>query len=236
MNNEIIETTERNVKRHLESKRKAFFGMFLGEVRGGFCKIRTKSRSYHVDYIIDDKMERFFVDAYPQITCEKPYRYMMHAYVNEKTSTFKSGRIDIDEDNGEVKIRIESSFTDQAVSMSDIDDMEHVAIQLFDSLEKRLDRMAHGVYFNDDDPELMGAAERYLFDMKKRLSALDDDSDESFDDLIESLKAGVGKGDGDDDSPSGDAPQDGDSGAGGDGSPKKPGSFDDLFPKDDGDT
>lgn len=183
--NVIIKESERNVRTHLKKERQAFFGIFMGPIPGGTCRIQTSDRSYRVDYIIDEKIERFFVDAYPQIVCEKPYRQMMHAYVNEKTSGYKSGRVDIDDDNGEVRIRVEASIVDKPVSVKDIKDMEHLAIHICDGLEKRLDKMAHGVYFKEDDPNLMSATEKKLAELKNKLAALSDDDD--FDASLEEI-------------------------------------------------
>ena len=175
--NTIVKESERNVRAHLKKERQAFFGMFMGPIPGGTCRIQPSDRSYRVDYIIDEKIERFYVDVYPQIVCEKPYRHTMHSYVNQKTSGYKSGRVDIDDDNGEVRIRVEASIVDKPVSVKDIKDMEHLAIHICDELEKRLDKMAHGVYFKEDDPDLMSAAEKKLAELKNKLSALDDDED-----------------------------------------------------------
>ena len=186
--NVIVKESEHNIRTHLKKERQAFFGMFMGPIPGGTCRIQTSDRSYRVDYIIDERIERFFVDAYPQIVCEKPYRQMMHAYVNEKTSGYKAGRVDIDDDNGEVRVRVEASIVDKPVSVKDIKDMEHLAIHICDGLEKRLDKIAHGVYFKEDDPELMSAAEKKLSSLKKRLAALRDDDEDSDDSLEELMK------------------------------------------------
>ena len=179
MEDEIVTKCQNTIKNYLEKERKFFFGMFLGDVPGGFCQIKTVDRSYFVNYIIDVKMERFYVDAYPQIVCEKPYRQMMHAFANQKTSTYKSGRVDIDEKNGEVRIRIETSIVEHAVSEKDLEDMEHLAIRVCDELERYLDKIAHGVYFKEDDPELMSAAEREIARMKKSFSFFDDNDDDN---------------------------------------------------------
>lgn len=186
--NTIVKESAHNVRTHLKKERQAFFGMFMGPIPGGTCRIQTSDRSYRVDYIIDEKIERFFVDAYPQIVCEKPYRQMMHAYVNEKTSGYKAGRVDIDDDNGEVRVRVEASIVDKPVSVKDIKDMEHLAIHICDGLEKRLDKMAHGVYFKEDDPELMSTAEKKFASLRKRLTALRDDDEDSDDSLEELMK------------------------------------------------
>ena len=241
----IIKETESNIKTHLENERTALYGIFMGLIPGGFCRINTSDRSYHVEYIVDEKIKRFFVDAYPQIVCEQPYRHMMHAYVNEKTSGYKSGRVDIDDDNGEVRVRVEASIVDKPVSVKDIKDMEHLVIRICDSIEKRLDKMAHGVYFKEDDPDLMSAAEKKFASLKKRLSTLhdDEDSEASLEDLMNMLESD------DDDENSDDAladvtdnTDDNDGTAednteeGGDEPDKSTDkSFDDLFPKDETD-
>ena len=155
--NAIVKASLNNIEAYLNKERKAFYGMFQGKILGGFCQIMTPDRSYFVQYIVNDKLERVFVDVYPQIIVEKPYRYEVHAYVNEKTSTYQDGRVDIDKVNGELKIRVATSIVDHAVSEKDIEDMEHLAVQISDGLERRLDKMAHGVRFREDDPEVMGS-------------------------------------------------------------------------------
>ena len=162
--------------------------MFMGLIPGGFCQIQTFDRSYCINYIIDESIDRFFVDVYPQIICEKPYMHMMHAYVNAKTSGYKAGRIDIDHTTGEVKVRVESSIADKSASVADIKAMESLAILICISHEKRLDKMAHGVYFDEDDPELMSAAERLLNSLEKRRALHRDAIDESDDSIDELLK------------------------------------------------
>ena len=112
--NAIVKKSLNSIEAYLNKERKAFYGMFQGKVPGGYCRVMTRDRSYFVQFIIDEDIERVFVEVYPQIMVEKPYRYMVHAYVNEQTSTYKSGRVDIDDDNGELKIRVETSIADHA--------------------------------------------------------------------------------------------------------------------------
>ena len=177
--NAIVKKSLNSIEAYLNNERKAFYGMFQGKVPGGYCRVMTHDRSYFVQFIIDEDIERVFVEVYPQIMVEKPYRYMVHAYVNEQTSTYKSGRVDIDDDNGELRIRVETSIADHAVSEKDIEDMEHLAVHISDGLERRLDKMAHGVLFKDDDPDLMSEREKRMARIKKKLEGADDD--ESFD-------------------------------------------------------
>ena len=238
----IIQRTLSNIETHLKNERQALYGMFMGTIPGGTCQIHTSDRSYRIDYIIDEKIERFFVDAYPQIVCEGPYRQMMHAYVNEKTSSYKSGRIDIDEGTGEVKIRVESPLVDQPITVNTIKDMEHLSIHICDGLERRLDKMAHGVYFKEDDPELMSAVERKFASLKKSLSPLEDDTDDSIDEFLEMLESDDDDRDGDivpDDQNNSDESNDdvGDNSndVGAEEATENGKSFDDLFPEDDPD-
>ena len=111
-----------------------------------------------------------------QIIVEKSHRYEVHAYVNEKTSTYQDGRVDIDNENGELKIRVATSIVDHAVSEKDIEDMEHLAVRISDGLERRLDKMAHGVRFKEDDPDVMGECEKIM--NRKKLEDFDDDDSE----------------------------------------------------------
>ena len=164
--NEVL----RNIELHLEVNRKAYYGTFKGDVLGAFCYLPTKTRAYFIQYIIDENIGRFFLDVYPQIVCEKPYYYMLSAYVNEKTSGYKSGRIDIDETNGEVKVRMESPIVGSAVTREDIKDMETIAISICDHIEKRLDKLAHGVYFKENDEDVMGEREKWLEEMMSDIS------------------------------------------------------------------
>lgn len=200
--NAIVKKSLNSIEAYLNKERKAFYGMFQGKVSGGYCRIMTRDRSYFVQFIIDEDIERVFVEVYPQITVEKAYRYMVHAYVNEKTSTFKAGRVDIDDDNGELKIRVETSIADHAVSEKDIEDMEHLAVHISDGLERRLDKMSHGVPFKEDDPELMSEREKQMNRMKKKLEGSGDDDSSESDPFLELLKriSSMDDDDSDDDS------------------------------------
>lgn len=186
--NAIVERSLRSIETYLNKERQAFYGMFQGKIPGGWCRVMTRDRSYFVQFIIDEDIERVFVEVYPQIMVEKPYRYMVHAYVNEQTSTYKSGRVDIDDDNGELKIRVETSIADHAVTEKDIEDMEHLAVQISDGLERRLDKMAHGVPFKDDDPDLMSEREKRMARMKKKLEGADGEESSDSDHFMELLK------------------------------------------------
>lgn len=174
---EIGKLCVQGIMEHLRSKNRAFFGPLEGKYPGAFCRLAMRDRSYFVMYIVEEDLERVFVDVFPQCICERPYRQMMNAYVNNKTSGYKSGRVDVDDENGEVRIRTETSIVDHAVTAGDIDDMEKLAIHVSDCLERRLDKIAHGVFFNDDDPEVMSEAER------RHLRRQDDDDDDDDDDV-----------------------------------------------------
>lgn len=186
--NAIVERSLRSIETYLNKERQAFYGMFQGKIPGGWCRVMTKDRSYFVQFIIDEDIERVFIEVYPQIMVEKPYRYMVHAYVNEQTSTYKSGRVDIDDDNGELRIRVETSIADHAVSEKDIEDMEHLAVHISDGLERRLDKMAHGVPFKDDDPDLMSEREKRMARMKKKLEGAEGEESSDSDPFMELLK------------------------------------------------
>ena len=186
--NAIVERSLRSIETYLNKERQAFYGMFQGKIPGGWCRVMTKDRSYFIQFIVDEDIERVFIEVYPQIMVEKPYRYMVHAYVNEQTSTYKSGRVDIDDDNGELRIRVETSIADHAVSEKDIEDMEHLAVHISDGLERRLDKMAHGVPFKDDDPDLMSEREKRMARMKKKLEGADCDESSDSDPFMELLK------------------------------------------------
>ena len=54
--------TEFVVKRYLEKERKILYGMYMGHITGGFCQATMDGRSYHIDYIIDEDLKRFFVE------------------------------------------------------------------------------------------------------------------------------------------------------------------------------
>ena len=186
--NASVDRSLRSIETYLNKERQAFYGMFQGKIPGGWCRVMTKDRSYFVQFIIDEDIERVFIEVYPQIMVEKPYRYMVHAYVNEQTSTYKSGRVDIDDDNGELRIRVETSIADHAVSEKDIEDMEHLAVHISDGLERRLDKMAHGVPFKDDDPDLMSEREKRMARMKKKLEGAEGEESSDSDPFMELLK------------------------------------------------
>ena len=171
----IVSQSLTSIATHLDQERVSHYGMNQGWVKGGYCRVHTADRSYFIEFIVDGRIERVFVDVYPQIVVEKPYRHMVHAYVNEKTSGFRSGRVDIDSDTGELKIRVETSIVDRAVSVEDIKDMEMIAIHIADSLYRRLDKLAHGVFFHDDDPDVMSDAEKAAKDLDKKLRQVSDE-------------------------------------------------------------
>ena len=170
--NAIVMETVNNIENHLKKERKLNYGMLMGVKPGGFSRIVTQDRCYHVFYSADESKERVFVDVYPGITIEKAYRQMAHSYINEKTSGFKAGRVDIDEDTGEVRIRVETSIVSNPATVKDIRDMEHLAIHISDSFERKLDKLGHGVYFKDDDPDLMSASEKKMELLKKKLAQI----------------------------------------------------------------
>ncbi len=178
--NEIVKECIDNIDAYLNAERDMFYGLFKGNYPGGFSHVIIKERAYFVHFLVDEYFERMFVDVYPQCICEKPYLNMMHAYVNKKTSSIKAGRIDIAM-NGQVKIRIETSIVERAASIKDIKDMEGLAIQISQSVEKRLDRIAHGVLFREDDPDVMSDIEKEEFSLSK-ISEFDDDFDDDSDD------------------------------------------------------
>ncbi len=180
---------EEALEKHLRKNRAGFYGMYMGAVAGGFCQVRINSHPYCVSYIIDEGLERFFVDVYPSVICEKPYRQMLHAYVNAKSSNLRSGRIDVDNDTGEVRVRTETSIVSRPVSEKDIFDMELLAIKICEDIQPKIEKLAHGVWFEEDDSDSND-------DRKKRLAKLlaeaearasdDDDGDaEDIDDIVE---------------------------------------------------
>lgn len=184
----VIESLK-NIETYMKKEHKGLGGMMQGNTSGTIAKILTKDRFYFMTIIVDDNLDKVFLDIHPQCVCEEPYRQMVHGYLNAHTSTYKSGRIDIDDDSGEVKIRMETQISDHPVSVADLKDMEHLAVNISDGLERRLDKLCHGVWFNEDNPELMGNMERQrkkmiekLERLKKKTSLFDDDTDDDEDD------------------------------------------------------
>lgn len=177
----------KNIEVFMKKEHKGLWGMMQGNTSGAIAKILTKDRFYFMTIIVDDDLDKVFLDIHPQSVCEEPYRQMVHGYLNAHTSTYKSGRIDIDDDSGEVKIRMETQISDHPVSVADLKDMEYLAVNISDGLERRLDKLCHGVWFNEDDPELMGNMERQRKKMierlKKKASLFDDDDEDEDDDL-----------------------------------------------------
>lgn len=171
----------KNIEIFMKKEHKGFWGMMQGNKPGAIAKILTSDRFYFMVIEVDENLDKVFLDIHPQCVCEKPYRQMLHGYVNKRTSTYKSGRIDVDENSGEVKIRIETQISDHPVSAKDLNDMEHLAVNISDGIERRLDKLCHGVWFSDDDPELMGGMERQrkkLMDkLGKKISHPEDDDD-----------------------------------------------------------
>ncbi len=242
----IVNKSINAIEQHMKNERQAFFGLFQGECPGGFCRIHTANRHYFVHYILDEKLERFFVDIYPQCVCEKPYLFMSHYYANKKNSSYKSGRIDIDDDCGEVRIRVETSIVEHSVEVKDIKDMEHLAIRIADEIERRFDRLGHGIYFEEDDPAVMGEMEKKMMALMKKMegkSSADAASDSSdFDDIMDMLDfdddSDENDGDNADDSTSAETTDDKaeeSDDADSESATSSDKSFDDLFPKDDDD-
>lgn len=180
----------KNIEAFMRKEHKGLWGMMQGSKPGAIAKILTQDRFYFMMVEVDEDLDKIFLDIHPQCVCEKPYRQMLHGYVNERTSTYKSGRIDVDENSGEVKIRIETQISDHQVSVKDLQDMEHLAVHISDGIERRLDKLCHGVWFSEDDPELVGGMERQrkklMEKLNKRISHLEDDDasdDEDGEDL-----------------------------------------------------
>lgn len=186
MKSTVIESLE-NIETFMKNEHNGFWGMMRGNTPGAIAKILTKDRFYFLTIIVDDNLDKVFLDVHPQCVCEKPYRQTVHGYINSHTSTYKSGRIDIDNDSGEVKIRVETQISDHPVSSADLKDMELLAIHISDRIERRLDKLCHGVWFSEDDPDVMGGLERQhkkmIDKLKKDVSHFDNKSDD--DDLID---------------------------------------------------
>ena len=149
-----------NLDIHLKKEDRAVSGMFLGKKPGGFSKINTSFRSYFVIYTIDDHMERFYIDVYPQCVCEKPYINMVNSFLNSRSSSYRSGRINVCPQNGEVSVRVETAIVSHAVTPEDIDDLERLAIHVASSVEKYLDKLCHGIYIDLNDPDLKSEYEK----------------------------------------------------------------------------
>ncbi len=179
--NTIAQECLNSIENYLSKERMAFYGLFMGVCPGAYCHIMTDERSYFIHYLIDEQLMRVFVDVYPQCICERPYRNMMHTYINRKTSTLKSGRVDIGID-GEIKIRLETSITDHPISGKDINDMENLAIQISNSIEKKIDRIAHGCYFEEDDFDIVSNIKKAI---KKTNGTDDSDGIYSIDDIYD---------------------------------------------------
>ena len=116
----IFSDTLKALENYLRKEDRVYWGMLSGKVKGAISRILTEDRYYFVRYTVDDDMERFYVSIYPQIIAEKHYLRMLHAYVNSKTSDYKSGRVDVDNSTGEVKIVAESSIVSHPITESEI--------------------------------------------------------------------------------------------------------------------
>ena len=70
--------------------------------------------------------------------------------------------------------------------------MEHLAICVCEGLEKRLEKLAHGIYFNEDDPDVISTSEK----IKKSLSSIGHESKpgRSFEDFLKMLDSRIRKG------------------------------------------
>ena len=153
MTTNIIEESRFNVMGHLENERRGYYGALRGLVKGAFCRLKTRVSQYFVEYVVDDGVDRVFVDVYFPTKCELPYIHALRAFVNEKTSECRSGRIVIDPDLGTVKVRMETSIAERPVTEGDVRSMESMAIGIADSLFKRIDKIAHGIYFSEAEIE-----------------------------------------------------------------------------------
>lgn len=180
-----------NIETFMKKEHKGLWGMMQGEKPGAIAKILTLDRFYFMMIEVDENLDKVFLDIHPQCVCEKPYRQMANSFINAHTSTYKSGRIDVDESSGEVKIRIETQISDHPVSVQDLNDMEHLAVNISDGIERKLDKLCHGVWFDENDPELMGSMERkrkrIMDGLKNALAHNDNDSDDDDDDDNEAL-------------------------------------------------
>ena len=148
----VKEKTLENIETYLKENYSEVYGMFQGRIMGGFAHVRTEKSAFFMELILDTKIERFYLDIYPPIRVEKPFRQMVHAYINEKTSTFKSGRIDIDPVNGEVKIRLVGPVVDTPISVETIDDI--VSLGLYIAFGKHIndvEKLAHGLFPSEEE-------------------------------------------------------------------------------------
>lgn len=181
----IFSDTLRALENYLRKEDRVYWGMLSGKVKGAISRILTEDRYYFVRYTVDDDMERFYVSIYPQIICEKHYLRMLHAYVNSKTSDYKSGRVDVDNITGEVKIVAESSIVSHPITESEIDDLEHLAVHIAEELNMRLSRLAHGILIDESDPEIWGPAERKMDELKKKAKSENDENKGIFSGLFD---------------------------------------------------
>ena len=76
--NAIVKKSLNSIEAYLNKERKAFYGMFQGKVPGGYCRIMTRARSYFVQFIIDEDIERVdkvrllpnLLNEYPKVSYE----------------------------------------------------------------------------------------------------------------------------------------------------------------------
>jgi len=161
------------IQSYLDREHRAYYGMLRGEVPGGFCHFHTCDRSYFAIYAVKEKTGRVALDLYPQCICEKPYYAMLCAYVHANTPPFGPARVDIHKESGEVKVHVEAGSIQQPVSAQDLEYMMDMAIAASDKIERRLDRIAHGCYFDEKDPLLMGTMEKRHEELESLLDEID---------------------------------------------------------------
>ena len=180
-----------NIEKYLRKERNAFWGPLQGRVPGFYSRFVTEQRGFFVHYIAKEGIDRLFIDVFPQCVCEPKYRQAVNAYLNSKTSTLNSGRIDLNPDNGEINVRVETVMLDQAPSVAAIEDMEMLALRLADRFCRKIDRLCHGAEFDDEDPELMSAPDRKRYEEEqrkknasaKKKDAEDEDEEDDEDDV-----------------------------------------------------
>lgn len=190
--NDILRACKNNLQAYLKNKQRA--GIFTTKnLHGGFRFILTEDREYICEYTIDADIERFLLDLYPQIVCPQQHLNTTHMYVNRASSSWKSGRVDIDDSSGTIKIHTETSIVDCAVSIDVIEDLEKQAVMLSDSIEKRLEKLVNGLTFSEDDPDVLGSIETRLREIGKKIARHcadeekeeDEDEEEPVDNICE---------------------------------------------------
>ena len=135
-----------NIGKYLANTKCICYGKLTGGKHGWYRKVIYNSRPYFVCYTVDAQLEWVYVDIYLSCMCGAPYRRQLMSYAVQKTSYLHKGRIDVDDGNGEVFIRMTTSINSRAVTCNEIRALERVGIvEIADKYFDEISDIANGI-------------------------------------------------------------------------------------------